>query len=147
MTFDFDERRPMSRTIPDSDYCTVLNCNSILVVDDDESNRFLIDLYLKDAETQIDVANNGREACELAQNKSYALILMDMYMPIMDGFKATAQIRNMTDSDSCNARIIALTASSSRDVAAQCIQVGCDAVLVKPISKTVLLETIAELLG
>jgi CheY-like chemotaxis protein len=65
----------------------------ILVVDDDPFLSFLVSKYLEPTEIQITRAENGKEAVQLCQNKKFDIVLMNIQMPVMDGFKATTEIR------------------------------------------------------
>ena len=65
----------------------------ILIAEDSESNVMLFSLFFKDAAYDLDFATNGKEAVEKFKSGSYALVLMDMRMPVMDGWEATRTIR------------------------------------------------------
>jgi PAS domain S-box-containing protein len=110
-----------------------------LVVDDGESNRELASLLLKRAGGIITAAENGREALDLASRNRYDVILMDMQMPVLDGFSATRELRRR----SYDGPIIALTANVMQEDEQMCREAGCDAFLAKPISSALLLKTVA----
>ena len=65
----------------------------ILVVDDDPFLLMLISKYLESIDTQITLANNGKEAVDFCKKEQYDIVLMNIQMPVMDGFKATQEIR------------------------------------------------------
>ncbi len=65
----------------------------ILIVDDDPFLSLLISKYLEPTKIQITHAENGKEAVQLCQNKQFDIVLMNIQMPVMDGFKATIEIR------------------------------------------------------
>ena len=118
----------------------------ILLVEDSEDNRLLIQAYLKKLPYLIDTAENGEKAVVRFQECTYDLVLMDMQMPVMDGYTATRQIRAWEEkqgvSKSGRTPIVALTAYALKEDSQRSIDAGCDAHLSKPIKKDTLLETI-----
>jgi CheY-like chemotaxis protein len=120
----------------------------ILVADDSLDTLMVIRAFLKDAPWGIDSADNGRIAVEMAANKSYDLILMDLDMPEMNGYIATREIRiSECLKESPAVPIVALTAHSEAEAAAKSIEAGCTAHVTKPIRKTALIETIQRYAG
>ena len=102
----------------------------ILLVEDNLINQEIILGLLKDTQIQIDIANNGEEAIEIfAKNSNYTMILMDIQMPIMDGYKATKIIRQNNQ----NIPIIALTANAMKEDIALTQEAQMNAHLAKPI--------------
>jgi PAS domain S-box-containing protein len=117
----------------------------ILIVDDYEQNRFLLSAYLKQMPYQIQFAQNGAEAVEEVKNNEFNLILMDMQMPIMDGYTATRTIRKWeSDNKRQTTPIIALTANALKEEKERSISSGCNAHLIKPVTKTDLLTFILQ---
>lgn len=117
----------------------------LLLVEDSEDNRFLVQAYLKNTPYRIDTAGNGQVAVENFLSDVYDLILMDMQMPVMDGYTATREIRRLEREEGRKRTpIIALTANALREDLQKSIDAGCDVHLTKPISKQVLLETLQE---
>jgi len=115
----------------------------ILLVDDSEDNRLLIQVFLKKTDHQLVTAVNGRDGIEKFKTGDFDLVLMDIHMPIMDGLAATAEIRKWEAEQGWrSARIIALTANAMEDDEKATLAAGCDYHLTKPISKARLLETI-----
>ncbi len=115
----------------------------ILVTDDSSDNRLLVQAYLKNTQAIIDEAENGAIAVEMASRKTYDLILMDIQMPVMDGFEAIRRIRQgEKDAARERTRIFALTASALESDVRRCLEVGADKHLSKPIKKRVLLAAI-----
>ncbi|MFQ5451344.1 MAG: response regulator, partial [Nitrospinaceae bacterium] len=115
----------------------------ILLVDDSEDNRLLIQLYLRKTRHQLDAAVNGREAVEKFSPGKYDLILMDMQMPVMDGYTATQKIREMEKADHFEETpIIALTAHALKGDMEKCLGAGCSDYLTKPIKKMKIMETL-----
>jgi len=115
----------------------------ILLVDDSSDNQLLIRSYLKKTDHHLDVADNGAIALEKVQNSRYDLILMDIQMPVMDGYEATKAIRAWErDHDLSPTQIIALTALALKEEAAKIFQSGCNTHITKPVKKTTLLEVL-----
>lgn len=132
----------------------------ILVVEDFPENRQLLQALLEPIGFEIRVVENGAEA--IAQWKAWQphLILMDIQMPVMDGYEATRQIRLLERHASLveysklaapdkelTTKIVALTAYAFEDDRIACIEAGCDGYITKPFIETVLFETIARHLG
>ncbi len=114
----------------------------ILVVDDGMTNRKLIKLVLTRAGANVTQAENGREACALAMSTAFGVILMDMQMPVMDGYTATRELR----ANGIECPIIALTAHAMKGDRERCLKAGCSDYLAKPINTDALIETVAEAL-
>lgn len=121
---------------------------SILLVEDSEDNRMVIDLYLKKTPYNIDYAVNGQEGLNKFISGKYDLILMDIQMPVMDGYDATMAIRNYEDEmNLTEIPILALTANAFQDDEQKCIECGCTAHMAKPVKKKKLLSAIEEYTG
>jgi CheY-like chemotaxis protein len=103
-----------------------------LVAEDVLMNQVLIRRLLENAGTEVTIVSNGQEAVQQAQNQTFDLILMDMQMPIMNGYDATREIRNLK-SDIRNVPIIALTANAMKGDDRKCVDAGCNDYLSKPI--------------
>ncbi len=118
---------------------------SILLADDNDENRLVISSFLKSYNWRIDEAKNGREALLLYQQNKYDLILMDMQMPVMDGYSATLEVRKIEAArGEVRAPIIALTAYALKEEMEKSLEAGCDEHVTKPVSKTTLLSTIEK---
>jgi PAS domain S-box-containing protein len=115
----------------------------VLVVDDGEENRELIRIALEDTALTIVGAANGQIALDLTEQDHFDLILMDMQMPVMDGFTATRNLRARGQT----LPIVALTAHAMKGFERELQNAGCTAYLTKPIDLDALLDTIAPLLG
>ncbi|MDP2336987.1 MAG: ATP-binding protein [Bacteroidota bacterium] len=113
-----------------------------LIVDDEEFNLYLIKNILKKWGVSFTEANNGQEAVELVVKNSYDLVLMDIQMPVMDGFEATRLILQHCPSS----KIIALTATSKPADIQKIEMTGIHAYLLKPFAESALLNTILKLL-
>lgn len=116
---------------------------NILIAEDSDSNRVLIELYLKNCVDNIDFAKDGVEAAALFRTGNYDLVLMDIQMPEMDGYGATRIIRAIEQSeDRSPTPIIALTANAMEEDRNRCLNAGCDHYLSKPVRKVDLLTAI-----
>jgi len=115
----------------------------ILLADDSLDNRFLIEAYLAKTACELDMAENGEIALNKLMSRRYDLVLMDIQMPVMDGYTAVQAYRRWEREHQIRPiRIIALTASALKEDARKCLEAGCDAHLPKPIKKATLLEAI-----
>ncbi len=114
----------------------------ILLAEDNIINQKLMMRILKKYELNFDVVENGREALDKLKEKHYDLILMDIQMPVMDGFTATQEIRRMEDSTQEHIPIIALTANAVKGDRERCLDAGMDDYLAKPINVQELLSII-----
>ncbi|HVT88855.1 MAG TPA: response regulator [Tepidisphaeraceae bacterium] len=112
----------------------------VLFVEDGEDNRRLISSHLRKAGAEIMLAENGQQAIELITRHPFDVILMDMQMPVMDGYVATRLLRQ----NGCTLPIIVLTAHALAEDRAKCINAGCTDYLSKPIERTVLLQKVAS---
>jgi signal transduction histidine kinase/CheY-like chemotaxis protein len=104
----------------------------ILVAEDNQMNILLMRKLLSKWNITPDFAQNGIEAVEAFKNANYDLILMDIHMPLMDGFEATHIIRNHDDPSKANVQIIALTASVALDVRTKIADAGINNFISKP---------------
>jgi len=113
---------------------------NILLVEDGIDNQRLIKLILERAGAKVEVANNGQMACDalIHDAKTFDVVLMDMQMPVMDGYTATRTLRKT----GIDAPIIALTAHAMSGARQQCLEAGCDDYTTKPVKRQTLLELI-----
>ena len=108
----------------------------ILLVEDNELNAEIAKTVLEDVGALITRAENGQQALELFKEKpagTFDVILMDLMMPVMDGYTATRKIRELERSDAKTVPIIAMTANAFQEDAEKCIAVGMNAHLAKPL--------------
>lgn len=105
----------------------------ILVVDDNTGNRRLAVRMLERQGHMVEATDNGRQAIAVWRREPFDLILMDMYMPEMDGLEATTAIRDMEKAAGTYTPIVALTASRTGEDIARCRAVGMDACVSKPL--------------
>ncbi|MGE0535253.1 MAG: ATP-binding protein [Pirellulales bacterium] len=114
----------------------------VLVVEDGDTNRKLVSLVLRRAGVEVVEAENGQVGVEKASAERFDLILMDMQMPVLDGYNATRQLRQ----HGIDIPIIALTAHAMKGDEEECIAAGCSGYLAKPIDTDLLLRTVAGIL-
>jgi len=115
----------------------------ILLVEDSPDNQVLVQSYLKSTPYQVDVAEHGGVAVEQFKQGHYDVILMDMNMPVMDGYEATRAIRAWEhEQDLAETQIIALTALALKEEGEKILDAGCNAHLTKPIKRQTLLEVL-----
>ncbi len=117
----------------------------ILLADDYKHNRLIVQKYLKDLPVQTDIAENGQTALEMFKKGEYDLVLMDMQMPVMDGYTATREIRKFEkERGRRKIPIIALSAYALKTEMVKSIEAGCDEHLTKPIKKDRLVKVLSE---
>lgn len=104
----------------------------ILVVDDMETNRFLLEIFLRRHGFEPELAAGGEEAIRLATRHTYDAILMDLHMPDLDGYAAAQRIREM-EGRHRHTPIIALTASIASGTREKCLAAGMDEHMTKPL--------------
>lgn len=114
----------------------------ILVAEDNATNQIVVSHALDRAGCDVDIANNGREAVQLAQRRDYDCILMDISMPEMDGLEATGKIK--AGRRNASTPVIALTAYSLRGDRERFLAAGMEDFLAKPVEKEELLACIAR---
>ncbi len=139
---DHSSKSPRS-TIPEGR----LNCR-VLLAEDGPDNQRLITHILRKAGAEVAVAENGQVALDLAlaarqAGNPFDVILMDMQMPVMDGYEATRQLRKAGYEGS----VIALTASAMPKDRQKCLDAGCNDYTTKPINRAMLLECVAKHVG
>ncbi|MGJ7031425.1 response regulator [Niabella hirudinis] len=114
---------------------------TVLVAEDNEMNRLLLAQLLRDWQIGFDMACSGREAVELLKEKWYDLVLMDIQMPEMDGYTATAEIRNTLQN---TVPIIAMTADALTSQKEKCAQAGMNDYISKPLDEAALHRLLAR---
>ncbi len=120
----------------------------ILLVDDSEDNRKLMQFYLEKTPHTLQTVGDGQAAVETFKGTSFDLVLMDMQMPVMDGYAATREIRQWESQQKIDSTpVVALTASALKGDAEKSLAAGCNMHLTKPIKKKRLLDVIATMSG
>ncbi|MGN7613627.1 response regulator [Magnetococcales bacterium HHB-1] len=117
----------------------------LLLVEDSTDNQMLIKAFLAKTSYQLEIANNGQEGVKRFMAASFDLVLMDMQMPVMDGYTATKKIRHWEAENSRpRTPILALTADALQMEVKKSLDSGCDSHLSKPITKQHLLDAIIK---
>ncbi len=112
----------------------------ILLVEDGVDNQRLITMVLKKSGAAVELAENGSVALEMLEKQQYDAVLMDMQMPVMDGYTATRTLRTR----GYTTPIIAVTAHAMAEDRAKCLASGCDDYMVKPIDRAKLINCIRD---
>lgn len=113
---------------------------AILLVEDNEMNTLLASAIIEGTGANVTEADNGMDAIQLLRSRSFDLVLMDLHLPIMDGFETTRYIRNHL---SATIPIIAITANVVNGEERKCIEAGMNGFISKPYTEKVLLDKIA----
>lgn len=120
---------------------------NILLAEDNEINQKIIEYSLTNSGFTVDIARNGQEAIDKYHESTYDLVLMDVQMPVLDGFEATAHIRDIENNalnGSQHIPIIALTANAMKGDREKCLDAGMDEYLSKPFTPNDLINIIRE---
>lgn len=115
----------------------------VLLVEDYESNQHLITRQLEGAGFKVTLAGNGEEAVRLFRSRPFDIVLMDIQMPVMDGYQATAIMRSL-EKDGEKTPIIAMTAYAMKGNREECINAGMDDYITKPLKREVLISTVTR---
>lgn len=135
-----DARDFATQTTHKKSISSKLNSVKILVADDGESNRDLIQLILERAGAEVVSVENGREALDKVQSQRFDSVLLDMEMPVMDGYTAAGEMRKL----GLDLPIFALTAHAMKGAEERCLNAGCSGYLTKPIEMDEVISVIAK---
>jgi signal transduction histidine kinase/CheY-like chemotaxis protein len=119
----------------------------ILLAEDNAVNEKVACAVLEKAGHTVEVARDGREAVRIMASGSFDVVLMDVQMPEMDGFEATAAIREMEKHTGAHTPVIAMTAHAMGGYKERCLTAGMDGYVTKPIRRDLLLQALAEYQG
>ncbi len=122
----------------------------VLLAEDNEMNQMIAQAILTESGLEVEIANNGEEAVRMMQEKpagTYNIILMDIQMPLMDGYKAARMIRAMEDQAKANIPIVAVTANAFEEDRKLALEAGMNGHLAKPYDIPKMMETLRQLLG
>jgi CheY-like chemotaxis protein len=120
-----------------------LSGSRILLVEDNKVNQFLANALLKSWNARVDISEDGQDAVDRMRIESYDLVLMDLQMPIMDGFEATEHIREVLKS---KVPIIGLSANALNGERERSLEKGMDEYVSKPFKPELLYEKIHGLI-
>ena len=139
--------QPRTTRLPESPQPSAALAGRILLAEDGPDNQRLISFMLRKAGAEVVVADDGQQALATALaaragGQPFDVILMDMQMPVMDGYEATRQLR----SAGYTGAIIALTAHALSGDREKCLAAGCDDYATKPIQRASLFATVARYL-
>jgi signal transduction histidine kinase/DNA-binding response OmpR family regulator len=142
--YENGKNNPAAKTpVKINDNLNIRFTGSVLVVEDSPTNQVLIDLLLKKTGLEVDIVENGLLAVQKAALKKYDVILMDIQMPVMNGYEATKQLRK----DGIKTPVIALTACAMEGDEEKCFAAGCSDYLTKPVDRKKLFETLIKYLA
>ncbi len=113
----------------------------VLLAEDEPTNQYVFKAILESGNYEVVIVENGQLALDAAQQRRPDIILLDMMMPIMDGYKTAEQLIQDTSYD--GVPILALTAQAMKGDAEKTLQAGCDDYMSKPIRRAELLEKVA----
>jgi PAS domain S-box-containing protein len=133
--------RPAAAAVPDAAPRKL----RVLLAEDTAANQKLVLRMLTKRGHEVQIAENGAQAIDLLQTLTFDVILMDVQMPIMDGFEATAAIRRGEPPGARRLPIIAMTAYAMKGDQERCLAAGMDAYLSKPVSSRELIELVERL--
>lgn len=129
----------VDEAVQEEEDTNIITGKKILLVEDNQMNIMVAEKFLKKWELRVDVAHNGQEGVDKMRENKYDLVLMDLQMPIMDGYKATRKIRTFDE----KTPIIALTASALLKVRQDVIAAGMNDYITKPFDPNELRRKIA----
>lgn len=121
-----------------------MSAETILIVEDNDSNRALVEKILSTHGYRLLIALNGREAIEIATREHPDLILMDMKLPKVDGYQATRTLNQQPET--ADIPIVALTAHAMDGDRQKALEAGCDGYISKPIDTRTFPEQVREYL-
>jgi CheY-like chemotaxis protein len=142
MSADLEETSPQSAGPGATGHGSPLR-GRILLAEDGRDNQRLLSAHLRDRGAEVVIAENGQIAVDLAARDTFDLILMDMQMPVMDGYTAATMLRRR----GCATAIVALTAHALAEDRKKCVASGCTEYLRKPVDRDILLRTVSQYLG
>jgi FOG: CheY-like receiver len=118
-------------------------------VEDNELNREIATEILTEAGFQIEEADNGKKAVELLESSEpgyYKLVLMDIQMPVMDGYEATRAIRQLKNREIAEIPIVAMTANAFDEDRKKAFECGMNSHIAKPVDVEILFDTLKKIL-
>ncbi len=129
-----------TQELPDAKHNTI-TIKHVLLVEDNKTNQLVARKTLEKLNMQVAIANDGLEAVNAVKNRNYDAIFMDCSMPVLDGYEATRQIRELERESGIRNIIIAMTANTMPEDKQKCFDVGMDDFISKPISLDIIRKT------
>ena len=120
-----------------------LEGKKILIIDDSPDNRMIANMFLKIAGAQCEEATNGQEGIELTHQKDFDVVLMDIQMPVLDGYEAMDRLKKQN----FKKPVLALTAHAFKEEKQRCINAGFSGYLTKPINREQLIRSVHQLMN
>lgn len=131
------------KAVTSTDEAAALNGRKVLLVEDSLDNQTLVEMILSKYGVTVGLANNGQEGVDQALSTNYDLILMDIQMPVLDGYAAFEKLKEK----GLKTPVIALTAHALKDEKDRALEAGFAAYLTKPIDRSQLIKVSAQLLS
>ncbi|MDE6568902.1 MAG: response regulator [Lachnospiraceae bacterium] len=143
-----DQEQPKNKSSQEE--MAVTHAGRILLAEDLDLNQEIAEAILTEAGFQVEIADNGQIAVEMLENSEsgyYQLILMDIQMPVMNGYEATKAIRKLKNKELAAVPIVAMSANAFEEDKQEALQAGMNGHIAKPIDVKVLFETLQEILS
>ena len=137
----FDKNETVCKSSPANETATL--SGKVLVVEDIKESQLLVKKILKPLGLKVTLADDGNQAIEKARQQRFDLILMDMQMPVLNGYEATKVLRQ----DGITTPIVALTAYAMESNREKCFEAGCDDYITKPVDRNELLKMLSKYLS
>lgn len=134
-----------SSSSAETDLEAVLDQKRVLIVDDDMRNTYALSVIFESESMEVFTASNGQKALELLDSQDVDIVLMDIMMPVMDGFEAIKSIR--LQKRFAHLPVIAVTAKAMKEDKERCLEVGADGYISKPVDQGQLFDLMRNLLG
>ena len=138
LTFEIDFN-PKAQCV-NEDVKKVLENKRVLLVEDNDLNMEVAQFFLQQLHMQVTYATNGQEACDIFKKDAFDFVLMDLMMPVMDGYEATQEIRSKDP----NVVILAMSANAYLEDVQKCLDVGMNGHISKPLVMDVLVMTLLK---
>lgn len=149
LTFRIHDEESAVMTDKETKSERTLRIGRILLTEDNELNQEIAEEILTEAGFTVEIAENGKRAVEMIKNSEpgyYQLILMDIQMPVMDGYQATKAIRKLADKELASIPIVAMTANAFEEDKQAALRYGMNAHITKPIDINILFDTLDKMM-
>lgn len=149
LTFRIHDEESAAVTEEETKSERTLRTGRILLTEDNELNQEIAEEILTEAGFTVEIAENGKRAVEMLKNTEpgyYQLILMDIQMPVMDGYQATKAIRKLADKELASIPIVAMTANAFEEDKQAALRYGMNAHITKPIDINILFDTLDKMM-